>query len=518
MRAVALLLCALLALAAAPARGAEPAEDGPVDVALVLVSDVSRSIDDFEFGLQKQGYRAAFTDPRVIAAIRGGPAGAVAVAYVEFASFSDVRTVLDWTVIRDDASAHGFADRLVAAPRSFRGRTAIGSGIALAMQDLAASGFKGARQVIDVCGDGTANSGPNVEAERDRAVAAGVTINGLTIINDHPVGLRVRPCAAAGRADQVVSRPCHRRAGQLRAGGARVRRFRAGDDAQADRGDRGAVARTLTPARSRKRERVRRRKRSVHAWPLRRAAMASTFLWRGTGTDLGLAADWTEPALGGAAAPVAPGAADVATIDAATALDATGTLTVARLALAGTLGLTGGGAIAVGGAAVAAGTLSIAAAATVTAAGRIDAPVALGGALLAASGTLALFAPVAGGGTLGIGGHATLFAADPVAAGVVAAFTGQAGTLELFSAAPGFGGLIAGFASLDAIDIADAAITGAAWSARDAVAHRGRRGAARAAAGRAATAPIISSPSRTGWAGRRSRSPPRPSCPPPPAR
>ena len=90
-------------------------------------------------------------------------------------------------MLRDDAYARDFAARLMAAPRSFRGRTAIGAGIDEAMQDLAASGFKGARQVIDVCGDGTSNSGPPVEAERDRAVAAGVTINGLTIINDHPV-------------------------------------------------------------------------------------------------------------------------------------------------------------------------------------------------------------------------------------------------------------------------------------------------------------------------------------------
>ncbi len=32
----------------------------PVDVALVLVTDVSRSIDDSEFQLEKQGYAAAF--------------------------------------------------------------------------------------------------------------------------------------------------------------------------------------------------------------------------------------------------------------------------------------------------------------------------------------------------------------------------------------------------------------------------------------------------------------------------
>ena len=185
MRAILAVLSGLLL--AAPCRAAGPAEAAPVDVALVLVSDVSRSIDDSEFRLQKQGYRAAFTDPAVIAAITGGPDGAIAVAYVEFASADEVDTVLDWTVIHDAASASGFAARLAAAPRSFAGRTAIGAGLAQAIAMLDASGYQATRRVIDVCGDGTSNAGPAVEAMRDRAVAEGITVNGLTIINDHPV-------------------------------------------------------------------------------------------------------------------------------------------------------------------------------------------------------------------------------------------------------------------------------------------------------------------------------------------
>ena len=90
-------------------------------MALVLVTDVSRSIDDSEFKLEKDGYAAAFTSPSVISAIQGGPVGAIAVAYVEFASSFEVRTVLDWTVIRDKASAQDFAAKLAAAPRSFWG-------------------------------------------------------------------------------------------------------------------------------------------------------------------------------------------------------------------------------------------------------------------------------------------------------------------------------------------------------------------------------------------------------------
>ena len=40
-----------------------------VDLEVILAADVSRSIDDAEFDLQRKGYAAALTDPRVLAAI-----------------------------------------------------------------------------------------------------------------------------------------------------------------------------------------------------------------------------------------------------------------------------------------------------------------------------------------------------------------------------------------------------------------------------------------------------------------
>jgi hypothetical protein len=158
-----------------------------VDVALVLVTDVSRSIDDSEFNLEKQGYSSAFTSPQVLAAIRGGTTGAIAVAYIEFAGSFEVKTVIDWTVIRDDTSAKAFVDRLQAAPRSFYGRTAISAGIDHAVQMLSENDFDAQREVIDVCGDGTNNAGRDVGQARDDAIHGGITINGLAIINDHPV-------------------------------------------------------------------------------------------------------------------------------------------------------------------------------------------------------------------------------------------------------------------------------------------------------------------------------------------
>lgn len=177
----------LLALAALLPPFAPAARADDVDVALVLVTDVSRSIDDSEFKLEKDGYAAAFANRKVLDAIKGGPTGRIAVAYVEFASSFEVRTVLDWTVIRDEASAKAFVDQLAAAPRSFWGRTAISAGIDQAVQLLAEAGLNAARHVIDVCGDGTNNAGREVTDARDDALKAGATINGLAIINDHPV-------------------------------------------------------------------------------------------------------------------------------------------------------------------------------------------------------------------------------------------------------------------------------------------------------------------------------------------
>ncbi len=164
-----------------------PARADDIDMALVLVTDVSRSIDDSEYTLEKQGYVAAFTSQRVLEAIKGGPVGKIAVAYLEFASSFEVRTVLNWTVVRDKGSAQAFVDRLSAAPRSFWGRTSISAGIDQAVQLLAETGLNATRRVIDVCGDGTNNAGREVADARDDAVKAGITINGLAIINDHPV-------------------------------------------------------------------------------------------------------------------------------------------------------------------------------------------------------------------------------------------------------------------------------------------------------------------------------------------
>jgi hypothetical protein len=156
------------------------------DLEVILAADVSRSIDDQEFELQRKGYAAALNDPRVLTAIHGRKDAVVGVCFIEWSGEEDQQVVVDWTEIRDEEDAGTVAAAILAAPRSFMGRTSISAAIDFAMTRFAAAKWQAKRRVIDVSGDGTNNSGRTVTEARDQAVANGVTINGLAIINDKP--------------------------------------------------------------------------------------------------------------------------------------------------------------------------------------------------------------------------------------------------------------------------------------------------------------------------------------------
>jgi hypothetical protein len=157
-----------------------------VDLELILAADVSRSIDDAEFDLQRKGYAAALTDPRVLAAIHGRSGAAIGVSFIEWSGDEDQQVVVDWTEIRDEEDSGSMAAAILAAPRSFMGRTSISAAIDFALGQFAKSKWQAGRRIIDISGDGTNNSGRAVTEARDQAVAQGVMINGLAIINDKP--------------------------------------------------------------------------------------------------------------------------------------------------------------------------------------------------------------------------------------------------------------------------------------------------------------------------------------------
>lgn len=185
MRTVRTLLLLILAGVAAVPAAAAAAEQ--VDLLLVLAADVSRSVDNAKFQLQREGYAAAISDPRVLDAIRSGRNGRVGLTFVEWSGAGSQRVLIDWTTIGDAETARGFGDRLLEAPRSFADRTSISGAIEFAMGQLARAPYESARRTIDVSGDGTNNAGRDVTVARDEAVAQGVTINGLVILSETPL-------------------------------------------------------------------------------------------------------------------------------------------------------------------------------------------------------------------------------------------------------------------------------------------------------------------------------------------
>ncbi|MGH6899618.1 MAG: DUF1194 domain-containing protein [Geminicoccaceae bacterium] len=176
------LVAGLIGVPALPAT----AQDLPVDLELVLAVDISGSVDEVEARLQREGYIAALRHPDVIEAIASGMFGRIAVAYVEWAGDYYQRTMLDWTLIEDAASASDFADALLETPLTTAHWTSLSAAIDYAAPLFDDNGFKGFRRVIDISGDGHNNRGRPVELARDEAVAAGITINGLPIVNDRP--------------------------------------------------------------------------------------------------------------------------------------------------------------------------------------------------------------------------------------------------------------------------------------------------------------------------------------------
>ncbi len=202
-----------LALALAGPPAAAPAAE-PVDLELALAIDVSGSIDDQEARLQREGYIAAFRHPDVIAAMTGGFLGRIAVAYYEWAGFGHMRIIADWTVIHDSASAMAFAEALTRNPPQTARRTAISDAIDFAVPFFEQNDFEGTRRVVDISGDGPNNWGDRVTRSRDLAVAQGIVINGLPIMNGRPsrfgrppipnLDLYYRDCVIGGRGAFIV--------------------------------------------------------------------------------------------------------------------------------------------------------------------------------------------------------------------------------------------------------------------------------------------------------------------------
>src|SRR5258705_7924737 len=184
----ALRVCGSLLVLLASTSPAPAAEQ--VDLKLVLATDVSRSIDDDELRLEREGTAEAFLDPDVIKAIQSGSLGRIAVATFDFSSPQDNRVTMEWHIIHDRASAAALAETIRDTPRTPGRRTSISSALELGSLLIESSekDIVATRKVIDVSGDGPNNDGKPMAEVRDRVIAQGIVVNGLPVMDDNANG------------------------------------------------------------------------------------------------------------------------------------------------------------------------------------------------------------------------------------------------------------------------------------------------------------------------------------------
>jgi hypothetical protein len=197
------LAAVLTAILAAPASAQAP--EVPVDLELVLASDVSASIDAEEATLQRAGYLSALTSPEVIDTIARGVLGRIAVIYVEWAGSQ--RTIVGWTVIEDLASARAFAVALQSAPLSSGATTSISGALDYSASLFDGNGFEGTRRVIDISGDGRNYAGRPLGFARADVLAGGITINALPMLHLDTDGSVLNPGLDTYYSQRVVGGP-----------------------------------------------------------------------------------------------------------------------------------------------------------------------------------------------------------------------------------------------------------------------------------------------------------------------
>src|SRR5258706_12998325 len=174
----------LLVLLAWTSPAAPAAEQ--VDLKLVLATDVSRSIDDDELRLEREGTAEAFLDPDVIKAIQNGSLGRIAVATFDFSSPQDNRVTMEWHIVHDRASAAALAETIRDTPRTPGRRTSVSSALELGalLIESSETDIVATRKVIDVSGDGPNNDGNRMTEAHHKVIAQGIVVHGLPVMDD----------------------------------------------------------------------------------------------------------------------------------------------------------------------------------------------------------------------------------------------------------------------------------------------------------------------------------------------
>ena len=148
-------------------------------LALILLVDVSGSVTEENYNLQRTGIADSFKDHSVQRAIEAQPGG-VAITLMEWSS--DTFVVIPWTVLKTNHDINKFSERVTAAKKTNSNLTALGFALSQALDYMNEAPCVPERRVIDISGDGPSNEKEEPDRSKDRAIQEGVVINGLPII------------------------------------------------------------------------------------------------------------------------------------------------------------------------------------------------------------------------------------------------------------------------------------------------------------------------------------------------
>lgn len=153
-------------------------------LALALALDVSSSVDEREYALQRDGLAAALMSEDVVTAItRDGP---IALAIYEWSGRRQSVLVQDWVLLGSVADISAVSQRLLGTQRSFRRfPTALGYALGFGASLLQRAPVC-ERKVIDVSGDGVTNDGFGPFHAYKHFPFEGVTVNGLAVLGADP--------------------------------------------------------------------------------------------------------------------------------------------------------------------------------------------------------------------------------------------------------------------------------------------------------------------------------------------
>ena len=169
--------------------GAVAAQSGTCRLALAFGLDVSGSVNEREYQLQRGGLAAALVHPDVVEMFLGHAGAHVRIAVYEWSGPGHQQLLVGWSEISDRmALERVVASLLRPADVEVRQRdrsTALGSAMLTGAQLLAAQPRCWQRK-LDLSGDGKQNTGPHPRSLRGRLEAEGITINALVIGADNP--------------------------------------------------------------------------------------------------------------------------------------------------------------------------------------------------------------------------------------------------------------------------------------------------------------------------------------------